>query len=104
MTAQLAPQLPRRATRDQCAGWPTVPQTSATFPTQYVGWLVFKPIMAELTAHARREGLEFSASTRPRLLCSVVTVTVSGDANAVERFRWIIERVTSRYSMTAAMC
>ena len=74
--------------------------TSATFPTQYVGRLVFKPLLAELTAQARRERLEFRASTRQRLFCVLLTVTVSGDANAVERFAWIIDATASRYAMT----
>lgn len=109
--APLAPWLSPRATRqgdlttlDPCGGCQRVPQTSTTFPTQYMGRLVFKPIMAELTNHARREGLELNVATRRWLFTIVTTITVSGDVNAVERFGWIIDRITSRYSMITAMC
>lgn len=81
----------------------TDPQTSTTFPTQYVGRLVFRRILAELTDHARRERLELGVSTRPRLFCILLRVTVSGDMNAVERFNCRIDGILSRYSMTTGL-
>jgi hypothetical protein len=77
--------------------------TSRTFPTQYVGRLVFKPIMRDLAECARREGLLLSVETRRWVFTIVTTITVSGDANAVERFGWFNEMVARRYAF-GVMC
>jgi hypothetical protein len=79
---------------------PAVQETSRTFPTQYAGRLVSKPILRELTDYARQERLQISVDRRPRLLCVLLSVTVTGDVNAVERFGWFVDWLLRYYSFS----
>jgi hypothetical protein len=79
---------------------PAVQETSRTFPTQYAGRLVSKPILRELTDYARQERLQIAVDRRPRLFTVLLDVTVKGDVNAVERFGWFVDWLLRYYSFS----
>src|SRR5262245_17612916 len=76
-------------------------QTSRTFPTQYAGRFVAKPILAELTECARRERLQIWVDIVPGVFCVLLDVTVAGYADAVERFGWFVDALLKHYSLMA---
>jgi hypothetical protein len=92
-------------TRERPAGeLPSYALTTMTLPTRYVGRLAFKPIMRDLAECARQERVQLNVDTRRWLFTVATTITVSGDAHAVERFGWFTEMVISRYSIAWITC
>lgn len=70
---------------------------SRTLQVPYVGRLVWRRFLSDVTEIARRERLEFNYEVKPRVLSVRLTVTVYGESTAVARFENMVERLLCLY-------
>jgi hypothetical protein len=78
------------------------PPRDETFEFPYVGRLIWKRVLAELTECARQERLVVTYDADEGLFSVALTVTVHGDSRALARFAAFTASLLMRYGVSSA--